>query len=199
MNGRGLRLRAARDPHGVTLANWQDPPFNRWAFLHLDELLTMAPIRRRGPVRELARAERDVGGVTLEVRGERLKLDQMLQETFTDGFLVLHEGMVVTEQYADAMSADTLAPDHVSVQIPHLRARGRAGLQVAVHHVGDLGVLIVDVALFARFEVGGHGLAAFLDHAGDVPGKFLHVEGSGRFRGGVHSWASIFRPEACFV
>jgi CubicO group peptidase (beta-lactamase class C family) len=108
MNRRELRSRADRDPPGVTHANWQDPPFNRWAFLHLDELLTMAPISRAGPVRELARAEHDLRGVTLEVRGESLTLGQMLAETFTDAFLVLHEGKVVTELYADGMSEDTL-------------------------------------------------------------------------------------------
>lgn len=57
-------MAAPRHPAGVTLANWQDPPFNRWAFLHLGDLLTMAPISRGdGPERELPRAERDVYGV----------------------------------------------------------------------------------------------------------------------------------------
>jgi len=27
----------------VTLANWQDPPFNRWAFRHMRELMTPSP------------------------------------------------------------------------------------------------------------------------------------------------------------
>ncbi len=81
MAGRAPRLRADRDPRGVTLANWQDPPFNRWAFLHLDELVTMARISRGGgPVRELPRAERDVDGVTAQVRGERLTVGQMLRD-----------------------------------------------------------------------------------------------------------------------
>jgi len=109
MDGDRLRLRAERDPRGVTLANWQDPPFNRWAFLHLDRLLTMAPISHGdGPARELPRAERDLGGITLEAGGERVTLGQMLAETFTDAFLVLHQGKVVIEQYSDGMSADTL-------------------------------------------------------------------------------------------
>jgi len=56
MSNQSLRLPADRSPQGVTLANWQDPPFNRWAFLHLDELLTMAPISRgAGAPRELPR------------------------------------------------------------------------------------------------------------------------------------------------
>ena len=28
----------------VTLANWQDPPFNRWAFQHVRELIPSARI-----------------------------------------------------------------------------------------------------------------------------------------------------------
>ncbi|HEV3329433.1 MAG TPA: hypothetical protein VG096_00520, partial [Bryobacteraceae bacterium] len=28
----------------VTLANWQDPPFNRWAFQHVRELIPSHPI-----------------------------------------------------------------------------------------------------------------------------------------------------------
>ena len=31
----------------VTLANWQDPPFNRWAFQHVRELIPTARIRAR--------------------------------------------------------------------------------------------------------------------------------------------------------
>src|SRR5215472_10239128 len=52
----------------VTLGNWQEPPFNRWAFQHIRELLA---------------------------------------ETYTDGFLVLHRGRIVTEQYFNGMGPDT--------------------------------------------------------------------------------------------
>ena len=35
----------------VTLANWQDPPFNRWSFSHLRELVPTQRIARgTGPV-----------------------------------------------------------------------------------------------------------------------------------------------------
>ena len=125
MDRRELGLRADRDPRGVTHANWQDPPFNRWAFLHLDELLTMAPISRGcGPAREFPRAERDLFGLTLEVRGERLTLGQMLAETFTDAFLVVHEGKVVTELYADGMSEDTL---HLTMSVSKSLTSALAG------------------------------------------------------------------------
>ena len=39
----------------VTLSNWQDPPFNRWAFSHLRELVPTQRIARgAGPVSPLA-------------------------------------------------------------------------------------------------------------------------------------------------
>src|SRR6516165_1718626 len=126
MDRQGPRLQADRSPQGVSLANWQDPPFNRWAFLHLDELLTMAPISRGGgPVRELPRDEGDTGGVTFDMRGERMTIGHMLDQTFTDAFLVLHEGRVVTEQYADGMSEDTL---HLTMSVSKSLTSALAGV-----------------------------------------------------------------------
>src|SRR5438270_671067 len=33
----------------VTLANWQDPPYSRWAFRHMRELIPSHPIPAAGP------------------------------------------------------------------------------------------------------------------------------------------------------
>ncbi len=46
------------------------------------------------------------------------------------------------------------------------------------HHIGDLGILLVDVTFFARLEVGGHRLAALFHDAGDIAGELLHVGGA---------------------
>ena len=73
----------------VTLENWLLPPFNRWSLQHLGELMPSARIARGDHVRELPRAERDLGEVTFEHDGERWTLDEALAATATDGFLVL--------------------------------------------------------------------------------------------------------------
>jgi len=45
----------------VTLANWQEAPFNRWAFQHVAELIPTALIPRgEGPIWELVLDERDL-------------------------------------------------------------------------------------------------------------------------------------------
>ncbi len=99
-------------PALVTLANWQDPPFNRWAFQHIRELIPTARIpRAAGSAWPLPRAERDVLSLRFRAEPEReLSVAEMLAETYTDGFLVLHEGQIVAEHYFNGM-----APD-----VPHL-------------------------------------------------------------------------------
>jgi len=95
----------------VTLANWQQPPFNRWAFQHVRELIPTARISRGGgPVWVLPRAEQDVLGVRFRSGDRELSVADMLAETFTDGFLVLHRGQIIAEHYFNGM-----APD-----VPHL-------------------------------------------------------------------------------
>ena len=94
----------------VTLANWQEPPFNRWAFQHFRELVPTAPITRgAGPVAELPRAPRIVDPLAFtSVSGETTTVARMLAATYTDAFLVLHRGAIVTEQYFNGMTASTL-------------------------------------------------------------------------------------------
>jgi CubicO group peptidase (beta-lactamase class C family) len=92
----------------VTLANWQDPPFNRWAFQHIRELIPTARISRGdGKPSRLPRAERDISGLTFRSGDSELTVAQMLNQTYTDGFLVLHRGKVITEQYFNGLRPDT--------------------------------------------------------------------------------------------
>jgi len=54
----------------VTLANWQDPPFNRWGFQHVRDLIPTARISRGdGPTWELLRDPRDLSAVRVPYGG----------------------------------------------------------------------------------------------------------------------------------
>ncbi len=95
----------------VTLANWQDPPFNRWAFQHVRELIPTARIPRGGaPPWSLATDRADISAIRFRSGGRELSIADMLAQTWTDGFLVLHQGRILAEQYFNG-----LAPD-----VPHL-------------------------------------------------------------------------------
>jgi len=97
----------------VTTANWQDPPFNRWAFWHTRELL---PTQR---IAAAARAPRplvpmtnppDLGGITVAAAPEPSRertVGEVLQDTFTDGWLVLQDGEIVEEWYGEQGAVHT--------------------------------------------------------------------------------------------
>ena len=92
----------------VTLDNWQLPPGNRWGFQHARELVPSARIKRGdGPVWELPRDGHDVLGVPIQFEGTRFTVGQLLGETQTDGFLVLHRGSVAAEHYFNSMEPDS--------------------------------------------------------------------------------------------
>jgi CubicO group peptidase (beta-lactamase class C family) len=93
----------------VTLANWQDPPFNRWGFQHVRDLVPTARIGRGdGPVAEFERAPRELDSIGVPgADGGAVSLADALAQTYTDGFLVLHDGRIVDERYFTGMTPAT--------------------------------------------------------------------------------------------
>jgi CubicO group peptidase (beta-lactamase class C family) len=94
----------------VTLENWDKPPFNRWSFRNMRKVLPTAAVGRgAGPVRAFERDQQDLGGIAFEgLGGAPMTLARLLDETYTDAFLVLHRGRIVTELYFGAMTPDCL-------------------------------------------------------------------------------------------
>src|SRR6266550_2125227 len=89
-------------PRGVTPDNWIEGPFNRWGFLHVRELARTAAIPRGdGPVTELPYDLRDLDAVHVPYEG--LTFAAALEETYTDGICIVHDGRVVFERYVDGM------------------------------------------------------------------------------------------------
>jgi CubicO group peptidase (beta-lactamase class C family) len=93
----------------VTLANWQDPPHQRWAFQHVREIVpSQSILRGHGPASPLPLALTPVGHVSLErLDGSTATVDEVIQETFTDAWLVLHDGRILEETYLGEMTAKT--------------------------------------------------------------------------------------------
>jgi CubicO group peptidase (beta-lactamase class C family) len=93
----------------VTASNWQDPPFNRWAYWHVREILpTYRVSRGDGPARELpwrppsaaSAAAADLLAVGLtRADGSAGTMGGVLADTFTDAYAVLQDGELVTEWY----------------------------------------------------------------------------------------------------
>jgi CubicO group peptidase (beta-lactamase class C family) len=96
----------------VTLLNWQEPPFNRWSFQHLRELIPTQRISvGHGPVRPLlpGGTALDPAAVTFQRVDERLSsLAAVLDETWTDAVVVVHDGNIVFERYFGEMTPETV-------------------------------------------------------------------------------------------
>ncbi|MCF6098685.1 serine hydrolase domain-containing protein [Mesorhizobium muleiense] len=143
--------------------DWDRGPWNRWAFQHIREILPTVEVwRGNGHRRRLERADVDldalpVGGST----GQPSTLAGLLDETYTDGFLVLKDGKIAYERYCNGMTERTLHLSQsmaksvtgsvfgilagrglidpampVTTYLPELEATGWAG--ASVQHVLDM-------------------------------------------------------------
>src|SRR5687767_2465075 len=80
----------------ATLANWRNPPFSRWAFQHVREIVPSADIPN-DPERV----------APLPPAPAALGVEELLGKTDTDALVVLHRGKLVFEHYANGMEATT--------------------------------------------------------------------------------------------
>jgi CubicO group peptidase (beta-lactamase class C family) len=99
------------EPSQVTLANWQDPPFNRWSFQHLREVIPTHRISRGwGPIYPLPYHQHPLIPATVPVHridGAAATLAGVLADTWTDAVVIVHDGRIVLEDYANEMAPDT--------------------------------------------------------------------------------------------
>jgi CubicO group peptidase (beta-lactamase class C family) len=135
----------------VTAANWQDPPFNRWAFWHTRELLPTQRIAAAArPPRPLVPLTdppdlRAISVAAAPAPGREQTVGDVLRDTFTDAWLVLQDGAVVEEWYGGQGSVDTphavlsVTKSVVGCVAGVLVERGRLGLDdLVTEHVPEL-------------------------------------------------------------
>ncbi|MSP83609.1 MAG: class C beta-lactamase-related serine hydrolase [Alphaproteobacteria bacterium] len=131
----------------VTLSNWRQAPFNRWALHNIRQILPTAPIERNGPGVPLPRAVRAVDRIALP--GRNLTVADVLARTYTDGFLVLHNGHLAYETYATGMRP---VDQHILFSVTKSVTASLAGIYV------DRGALDPD-ALVTRYVPEAKGSA----------------------------------------
>ncbi len=101
---------ASRPPFPVTLDNWQTAEQVGWTFCHIAEIFPTATISR-GSERAVPLSRHITPFADLTCRdadGESTTVGAIMKATETDGWMVVHEGKLVAEQYAGAMEPDTL-------------------------------------------------------------------------------------------
>src|SRR6202451_2849806 len=205
----------------VTLANWQDPPFNRWGFQHVRELIPSHPILAGPPAPLPAAATAlDLGHAAVpRVDGSTATVADVLDDTYTDAFVVLHDGQVVAERYDNGMTAgtrhllmsvsksilgcaagvqagrgllDLQAP--VTTYVPEVSGSGYAGARIRELLDMRTGVAFRETytALDAEVRVMERSMGWRPAHPGDAPGPSpcLAPLGGGGPHGGEFSYRS---------
>ncbi len=91
----------------VSLANWREAPFSSWSFHNVRRLLPTEGLAPSLCSRPYSLQSRDLDRlpVTGET-GQASTLANLLKETYTSGFLVLHRGQLVFEWYDRGLSAE---------------------------------------------------------------------------------------------
>lgn len=94
----------------IDIWNWDKGPDNRWAFQHISEIVPAAIISRGlEPPTTITGTPRDITDIAfMNHNDEEMIIREMLDFTYTDGFIVLHHGGTVFEKYYNGMLPDTL-------------------------------------------------------------------------------------------
>jgi len=97
-------------PADLTIANWQTEPYLHWAFQHLADFLPTAVISRGdGPTADWPHVTADLTQISLTdpLTGHARTVGDVIEKSVTDGWIVTHDGRVLTEQYFGGMTPST--------------------------------------------------------------------------------------------
>ncbi len=112
-------------PGDMPRNDWQLPPWNRWSFQHVGNFLNTVDVPA-GETLELRQEIRSLDKLTLDLPhlGE-CSLSSWLDESYTDGILIWHDGRVIIEEYFNGMSAGSL---HLSQSVAKSFTAAIAGI-----------------------------------------------------------------------
>jgi CubicO group peptidase (beta-lactamase class C family) len=91
----------------VTPVNMWEARYIRWAQLNTRQLLTSARVSRGDTATALPRRPRDLAALRFEHAGREWTLAAAIEQTNVDGLMVIHDGAIVFERYAGAMTVET--------------------------------------------------------------------------------------------
>lgn len=85
--------------HITSIANWKNPPFNRWAFRNVKKLIPSVPVKNDAlHPNVLKNALKSLNGFIFRL---------LLKMTSTDAIIILHQGKIVHESYANGNGLHT--------------------------------------------------------------------------------------------
>ncbi|MFA9419304.1 MAG: serine hydrolase domain-containing protein [Gammaproteobacteria bacterium] len=90
-------------------SNWDLPPFNRWSFLNMRSLFPTVDVKSScGGIKPLSVAKQDLLSIEFtDHKGASTTVSEFIDNTYTDGLIVLHRNRVIAENYYNEMLPDT--------------------------------------------------------------------------------------------
>ncbi|UYV36889.1 beta-lactamase family protein [Rhodobacteraceae bacterium D3-12] len=185
------KWRDPSNPGGEILPpHWHMAPYNRWSFQHMREMTPTAGVRRgHGGLRHFDQAPRDLGGLSFESRGRTLTINQFLDQSWTDGWLVLHQGKVLEERYLNGMTPERL---HLSMSMAKSILGTVVGILIAdgkidptaqlPHYLPELGETAYRAATVQHLLDMTTGVT--FDESYEVPGSHMQKLGNACAWGG---------------
>ena len=156
------------------LSNWDLAPFNRWSFMNIRNLFPTVDVKAdRSRIQALQEDLQDLKPIQFKNHlGHTRTIGDFLDRTYTDGFLVLHHGKIITEHYFNNMGADT---PHLSQSV----AKSFVGTLAGILH--DQGIVDPDEPLVSYVpELASCGYKdARLSHALNMTSGVRFVEDYG--------------------
>lgn len=164
MTDRSIRIIRRGD---VPREDWDRAPWNRWSFQHLREILPTAEVwRGDGPVAEFARCPQNLGAIRFPSARGDISVADFLDNSCTDGFIVLHHGKVVFERYMNGMTERSL---HLSQSVAKSFCGALVGIAAAAgavdpqkpitHYLPELAATAYDGARVQHILDMGSGVA----------------------------------------
>jgi CubicO group peptidase (beta-lactamase class C family) len=144
----------------VPLESWQVGPWNRWAYVHVRDVVATVPVPRgNGPVRELERRSADLDDV----------VEPLLERAYVDGLAVVYRDRLVAEHYGGEMTESSL---HLSQSV------GKSVLGLLVGILAARGALAIGELVTERVpEVADSGYAGVrVQHLLDMTAAIDFVE-----------------------
>ncbi|KAM3420248.1 hypothetical protein BST61_g3536 [Cercospora zeina] len=98
----------------ANIHNWLSHPYNQWAFVNIDEIISTAVVQAPETSSNLEQDSLEISGFELDHAGEKLDLTAYLTETNTDGLMILQHGKVLYEEYSNG---NTRASKHILMSL----------------------------------------------------------------------------------
>lgn len=94
----------------VPAMDWDRPPWNRWAFQHISQLLSTAPIQcNREFTSPFQVSHQNIETISFERdNGIKTTVNKLIDDTYTDGLLIIHNDNIIHESYYNGMQPHTL-------------------------------------------------------------------------------------------